>query len=151
MDFKALIGGNMSKNLCFSTNGPIAKVKKIAEKNAAKGQGSLATFFGSTSAHSGIKSSQSAFNHYVNSSNAYSKEMLADQLNPEVPRKRSEKNCEKKEVHVSKPKVMAPLEPNAEWSAAKIWVWNVNGIRAVLAKNRIQEFFERTNPLILCL
>ena len=33
----------------------------------------------------------------------------------------------------------------------KIWSWNVNGMRAVLKKNRIQEFFERVQPDIVCL
>lgn len=33
----------------------------------------------------------------------------------------------------------------------KIWSWNVNGIRAVLAKNRIQQFFSKARPDILCI
>lgn len=40
--------------------GPVAKVKKIEEKNEAKGQKSLITFFGATTA-SGVKANKAAF------------------------------------------------------------------------------------------
>jgi hypothetical protein len=50
----------MPKNLVCAENGPIAKVRKIEEKNAAKGQVSLNTFFGSTQA-SGVKANKAAF------------------------------------------------------------------------------------------
>lgn len=33
----------------------------------------------------------------------------------------------------------------------QIWSWNVNGIRAILKKNRLQEFFEKINPAILAI
>ena len=33
----------------------------------------------------------------------------------------------------------------------QIWSWNVNGIRAIVKKNRIQEFFEKVNPTILAI
>jgi exodeoxyribonuclease-3 len=36
-------------------------------------------------------------------------------------------------------------------TALQIWSWNVNGIRAIVKKNRIQEFFEKANPIILAI
>ena len=42
-------------------------------------------------------------------------------------------------------------EEEIDLSKLQIWSWNVNGIRAVVKKNRIQEFFERAQPLILCI
>jgi len=38
-----------------------------------------------------------------------------------------------------------------EDNVVKIWSWNVNGIRAVLKKRRIQEYFERADPLIVAI
>jgi exodeoxyribonuclease III len=35
-------------------------------------------------------------------------------------------------------------------SKLQVWTWNVNGIRAVLNRNRIQEFLETAKPHILC-
>ena len=35
-------------------------------------------------------------------------------------------------------------------SKLKIYSWNVNGIRSVLNRNRIQDFFEKAKPDILC-
>ena len=33
----------------------------------------------------------------------------------------------------------------------QIWSWNINGIRAILKKNRLQEFFEKANPIIIAI
>ena len=43
------------------------------------------------------------------------------------------------------------VPPDVDMSNLQIWSWNVNGIRAILKKNRIQEFFEKANPTILCI
>ena len=44
------------------------------------------------------------------------------------------------------------LVPNdIDMKNLQIWSWNINGIRAVIKKNRIQEFFERANPTILAI
>lgn len=42
-------------------------------------------------------------------------------------------------------------EDDIDLAKLQIWSWNVNGIRAVIKKNRIQEFFERAQPSILCI
>lgn len=42
-------------------------------------------------------------------------------------------------------------EEEIDMTKLQIWSWNVNGIRAIIKKNRIQEFFERAKPLILCI
>ena len=56
--------------------GPVAKVKKIAEKNAAKGQNSLSTFFNGNNGVQGTRSNRSAFEHYAIASAAYSTDMI---------------------------------------------------------------------------
>ena len=38
-----------------------------------------------------------------------------------------------------------------DMSELTMWSWNVNGIRAIVKKNRIQEFFEKVNPTILAI
>ena len=34
---------------------------------------------------------------------------------------------------------------------ANIWLWNINGVNAVLTKQSLQEFLDATNPDIICL
>lgn len=72
--------------------GPVAKVKKIAEKNAAKGQNSLSKFFGGGSSASGQRSNRAAFEHYAIASAAYSENMLKGANNPEEEHKDGEEN-----------------------------------------------------------
>jgi hypothetical protein len=31
-----------------------------------------------------------------------------------------------------------------------LWMWNINGVNAVLTKKNIQEFLDATNPDIIC-
>jgi exodeoxyribonuclease III len=51
----------------------------------------------------------------------------------------------------TKPVHKQTCDEKVDWNCIHIWSWNVNGIRAVINKNRIQEFFEKANPQILCL
>lgn len=55
----------------MSDRGLIAKSKRIVEKNTAKGQGSLSTFFQPKAPDHAVKSTASAFNHYVIESKSY--------------------------------------------------------------------------------
>jgi hypothetical protein len=48
-----------------SDHGPVARIKKIVEKNTAKGQGSLATFFAPKDAAGAVKSNKASFTHYA--------------------------------------------------------------------------------------
>ena len=54
-------------------NGPVSKSKRIAEKNAAKGQDSLNKFFNGKGVE-GLKSNWAAFEHYAKTTNAYSED-----------------------------------------------------------------------------
>ena len=49
------------------------------------------------------------------------------------------------------PKTENQVSNDIDMKNLQIWSWNINGIRAVIKKNRIQEFFERANPTILAL
>lgn len=60
-----------------SAKGPIAKCKRIAEKNAAKGQSSLINFYGPQNGH-GVRSNKSAFLHYAASSNTYNNDYVQE-------------------------------------------------------------------------
>ena len=62
--------------------GPVAKVKKIAEKNAAKGQNSLSSFFSGNKGVEGTRSNRAAFEHYAISTSSYSESMVKG---PPVP------------------------------------------------------------------
>jgi len=74
----------MPKGLVETDQGPVAKVKKIQEKNAAKGQNSLAKFFGPMCGSEGVKSNRAAFEHYAIASNSYSEKMISQSpVNPE--------------------------------------------------------------------
>ena len=64
------------KGMVQADFGPVAKVKKIAEKNAAKGQNSLSSFFGGGNGVQGTRSNRAAFEHYAIASNAYSEKVL---------------------------------------------------------------------------
>ncbi len=52
---------------------------------------------------------------------------------------------------IARPLKQEILNPDVNLERLQIWSWNVNGIRAILKKNRIQEFFEAANPTILCI
>lgn len=43
--------------------------------------------------------------------------------------------------------------PNAhiDFRQVSIFTWNINGMRAIIKKNRLQEFFERAKADIICL
>ena len=66
----------MPKGMVQADFGPVAKVKKIAEKNAAKGQNSLSSFFKGNNGVQGTRSNKAAFEHYAISSSAYSENMI---------------------------------------------------------------------------
>ena len=83
---------SLPKNLAQGTDGPIAKVRRIAEKNLSKGQNSLQSFFGTTQAQSGVKSNKAAFDHYITQTNAYSSQMLSNKAGP--PAKKIPENPE---------------------------------------------------------
>ena len=44
---------DLPNGMVHADHGPVAKVKKIAEKNAAKGQNSLSNFFGGKTENGG--------------------------------------------------------------------------------------------------
>jgi len=77
----------LPKTMCEGMDGPVAKVKRIAEKNAAKGQNSLSKFFGGLACNEkGMQSNKAAFEAYAIRSNAYSDKMLGktdEKNNPE--------------------------------------------------------------------
>ena len=41
---------------------------------------------------------------------------------------------------------------NGEWKDGKVnlWMWNINGVNAVLTKGNLQHFFDTVNPDIVC-
>jgi hypothetical protein len=53
-------------------------------------------------------------------------------------------------VVIQRPLPVIEKRDDTDYENITIWSWNVNGIRAIIKKNRIQEFFEKTKPMILC-
>ena len=180
--------GGSDKNMIMTDHGLIAKSKRIQEKNTAKGQGSLAAFFQPKAPDNAVKSSASAFNHYVIESKSYQKlipgnnpeeqanlDLKTDQNSTKTemkdenePRKdeclggfmsdyksNMAKNLGMDQTILNKKFDKTPgtglvikgrlrckdddsdVPPDIDMSNLQIWSWNVNGIRAILKKNRI--------------